>query len=62
MDNDNPGIKEMLKYCRVENSKFLIYPEDLKFKDFNEMLVKNFKFDLRFESGFNAMINLKKLL
>ena len=52
----------MLKYCRVENSKFLIYPEDLKFKDFNEMLVKNFKFDLRFESGFNAMINLKKLL
>lgn len=62
LDNDNPGIKEMLKYCRVENSKFLIYPEDLKFKDFNEMLVKNFKFDLRFESGFNAMINLKKLL
>lgn len=60
LDNDTTGIQTMLKYTSNKNAKFLIYPEDLKFKDFNEMLLSNFKFNLEFESAFKANIMLRK--
>lgn len=60
-DNDNAGITKMIDYTKFENAKFLIYP-DIKYKDFNEMLLNNFKMDLKFEKGLKAKIELKKIL
>lgn len=60
LDNDQVGIKTMLKYINVNNAKFLIYNSDCK--DFNEMLLKNKKMELNFESGFKANLSLRKLI
>lgn len=63
LDNDSTGINNMLKYNRYNNNfEFLIYPEDFKLKDFNEILKNNYNFKPRFEKGFKALIELKKLL
>jgi hypothetical protein len=60
LDNDAVGIRTMLKYINVKDAKFLIY--DSKCKDFNEMLLKNEKMELNFESGFKANLSLRKLI
>lgn len=39
-DNDQTGKKNSLKYAK-RGSKVLVYPNDLKYKDFNEMLLNN---------------------
>lgn len=62
LDNDETGIKTMLKYTSTKNAKFLIYPDALPHKDFNEMLLNNYKFNLEFESAFKANILLRKSL
>ena len=60
LDNDSVGIRTMLKYINVNNSKFLIYNTECK--DFNEMLLKNENMELNFESGFKANLSLRKLI
>lgn len=57
LDNDQTGIKEMIKHYK---HNCLIY--DTKFKDFNEMLQNNYIPKFNFKSGFSALIELKKLL
>ena len=39
-DNDRTGKTNALKYCK-KGFKVLVYPEELRFKDFNEMLQNN---------------------
>ena len=60
LDNDAVGIRTMLKYINVKDAKFLIY--DTSCKDFNEMLLKNEKMELNFESGFKANLSLRRLI
>lgn len=59
LDNDSVGKQTMQKYTNIGKGKFLIYPEDLIYKDFNEMLLNNYKLDLKFESPFKANILLR---
>lgn len=61
LDNDTTGLNTMLKYSSSTKNKFLIYPKELKFKDFNEMLLNNYKLDLKIENGFKANLELRKL-
>lgn len=60
LDNDEVGIRTMLKYINTKNAEFLIY--NTKSKDFNEMLLRGEKMKLEFESGFRANIALRKLI
>lgn len=62
LDNDITGIKSMIKHTDKSKCSFLIYPSGLEYKDFNEMLLNNFRFGLRFESGFKANLELRKFL
>ncbi|AEI88219.1 gp61 primase [Campylobacter phage vB_CcoM-IBB_35] len=62
LDNDKVGIEKMIKYNSIQNSHFICYPNDLKQKDFNEMLQNNIKIELVFKKGFNALLYLKSLL
>ncbi|ELH4668228.1 toprim domain-containing protein [Campylobacter coli] len=62
LDNDKVGIEKMIKYNSIQNSHFICYPNDLKQKDFNEMLQNNIKIELVFKKGFNALLHLKSLL
>ena len=62
LDNDKTGLKTMLGYTYNKKAKFLIYPKDLIYKDFNEMLLNNFKLDLNLKDGFSANIELRKLI
>lgn len=62
LDNDTAGIQTMVKYTDCKKAKFLIYPENLKFKDFNEMLLNNYKFQLEFENPFKSNILLRKFI
>lgn len=62
LDNDKTGLKTMLGYTHNKKAKFLIYPKDLIYKDFNEMLLNNFKLDLNIKDGFSANIELRKLI
>ena len=62
LDNDKVGIEKMIKYNSIQNSHFICYPNDLKQKDFNEILQNNIKIELAFKKGFNALLHLKSLL
>ena len=62
LDNDKVGIEKMIKYNSIQNSHFICYPNDLKQKDFNEILQNNIKIELVFKKGFNALLHLKSLL
>lgn len=62
LDNDKVGIEKMIKYNSIQNSHFICYTNDLKQKDFNEMLQNNIKIELVFKKGFNALLHLKSLL
>lgn len=62
LDNDKVGIEKMIKYNSIQNSYFICYPNDLKQKDFNEILQNNIKIELTFKKGFNALLHLKSLL
>lgn len=62
LDNDKTGLKTMLSYTYNKKARFLIYPKDLIYKDFNEMLLNNFKLDLNLKDGFSANIELRKLI
>ena len=62
LDNDKVGIEKMIKYNSIQNSYFICYPNDLKQKDFNEILQNNIKIELAFKKGFNALLHLKSLL
>lgn len=62
LDNDKVGIEKMIKYNSIKNSHFICYPNDLKQKDFNEILQNNIKIELAFKKGFNALLHLKSLL
>ena len=59
LDNDPVGKQTMQKYTAIGKGKFLIYPENLIYKDFNEMLLNNYKLDLNFENPFKANILLR---
>lgn len=61
LDNDTTGLDSMLKYNSMSKDfEFLIYP-DMIYKDFNDVLKNQYKFDLRIEKGFKASIELRKL-
>lgn len=63
LDNDKVGIQKMIDYTNITpNANFLIYDENLKYKDFNEALQNNDIIKLKFEKGFKAKLLLKKLI
>lgn len=59
LDNDTVGIQTMLKYTQNKRGEFLIYPQGLEYKDFNEILLSGSKIPLQFETSNKANILLR---
>ena len=55
-DNDRTGKVNSIKFAR-KGFKVLCYPDDLKFKDFNEMLQNNFDIENLLKNNIKQSIN-----
>ena len=63
-DNDQTGKKNAIKYAK-KGFKVLVYPDDLKFKDFNEMLLNNIDINNIIKNvftGIQAQVKIQKQL
>ena len=63
-DNDQTGKKNAIKYAK-KGFKVLVYPDDLAFKDFNEMLLNNIDINNIIKNvfeGIQAQVKIQKQL
>jgi hypothetical protein len=63
-DNDQTGKKNAIKYAK-KGFRVLVYPDDLAFKDFNEMLLNNIDINNIIKNvftGIQAQVKIQKQL